>query len=1594
VAKGLPDVEQKISVDADDAVKGYKEGEEGARAYARAADDAEDSIRDLAAAHDDAARRVGDLNREIRDQLRALSEYSETYEEVSDAIRDQADAMNALRDMYGNMGSSAARVTAEQHAIAQSFLEIQRTGEGAIRAGADHISVIDAMASKMGVLGAATRSYNDDVAALESSLGGAADASNQMILAGMRAADDYKAKIDSALAAASAAGAAIDVLARSSGGGGAPVVDAAIASALAGGGGGGFVNWALQRGDYSGGGGNNGITRFMMMGSSDIAAGTAALGRIWPIVHWTVMGLAELAAVGVPAAIAGGAAAYVGLQGAMNVANRVQAGYAVTEALGGAYGVTGGQIYGLGTSIQQAQNISGDPLVYQAVGGLLTGLNRMNRSVAAAGGESFAQMGTGVLQTMDAFISRMTAEVGSQKVGKQMAQLGSVAQDDLTEFGQVFGNLGHFLVNAASNMPGLSEWLLKGLTGITGFMSDVAGSGLPFTVAMGAEESWRWGGAIGGLLSKAVVSPLANLASGAGSLLGGVPLLGGLLGSRGASAADREALAKGLGKDVGDLTAEDLAGIGGEGAGLAGLLGTAADFLTGPLGWLAIGGGVGLGIGIDKLLTAQTPAQAQVSQWQKALAAAGPVQSLSLISGQMAAARSAAAQSLATAAQQNFQGGLQFLPGAAGTARAAAGTYGAYPAELAQYAAGVAQGGVQISKDFGVGIPEALALFQEAGLTKYKGGLLTTNQLGQIADTIRGYEAMTAGQGALGASINAVSAASALQNTQVSTRNSSLDTLSQNAAGGTSNLTAMYSVLQNMGISVGQATLPAHGKGATSAQMEAAARANDKNVQAVADALTSFTSPTSVAAWQAFSGQGSTPSFLSTAQSATDWLRTMMASGVLQGSPAAEMAAYTARQGLAVAEKSPVALSQLSTLIQPFGGPAYQAGESLKQNVAAISGWLDKTAGSSAEFNKNFQQTSIAGSNIGQIASNLTDNLQQAAASGFAQSFADQITTSVDALDKTLGPGGTLSKGSFPSIESLGKELKNAGFQAGDIKAFLGEALSLKGFSPKEVSSAIAGLPKSVQIALGFDVKKPDIPKIPDQSYEIEGRFHVPPIPKIPDQSFNIIGHVSIAGGIATGTIPGGPGGLRLMAQHGFLVPGSGHGDIVPAMLEPGEAVIPKHLVGALAPFLAAHKVPGFQSGGLAGEELGDTLVQASSMISSFGNSGSWSAGQWGQMSNTFLRAANLSHVMGSMAHYATGGIVPAATLSGVKAQLDAEWQQLDALYAQEDAASGSALASLKSQVDAFWSNIMDPLYAAEDRLEGKTAGTAAAPSSATWQSVIKSFEKTLTGEGAPWAAFGREILDGLIAGVKNAPETAKLAQSLVNKVTTEVNYARSVSSAAAQGQGYSASGSSGLLSTFGDLATPVMTAQGKPYQYYIDQQNAAATGGTLSVQQQMSDYLQAEKSFAADLGKLSKGGLNKSLLSQLAAAGPLQGDELAQSILGGPGGIGAANKLQSEIGKASQQLGISAAEGVYGYGGKSVKVTADTTAAQAAINEIHGKTVAIIVDLKVTGGGGGGVVPLTPAQIKQVGQQVQSYLLEQAKRNRKTGIQLPGYGT
>jgi hypothetical protein len=69
-------------------------------------------------------------------------------------------------------------------------------------------------------------------------------------------------------------------------------------------------------------------------------------------------------------------------------------------------------------------------------------------------------------------------------------------------------------------------------------------------------------------------------------------------------------------------------------------------------------------------------------------------------------------------------------------------------------------------------------------------------------------------------------------------------------------------------------------------------------------------------------------------------------------------------------------------------------------------------------------------------------------------------------------------------------------------------------------------------------------------------------------------------------------GGTSYVVPHhrkaaGGLIPGTGNSDTYPALLTPGEAVVPKRLVPYVAPFLSANNVPGFNLGGIMQPDSG-----------------------------------------------------------------------------------------------------------------------------------------------------------------------------------------------------------------------------------------------------------------------------------------------------------------------------------------------------------------------------------------------------------------------
>ena len=294
-------------------------------------------------------------------------------------------------------------------------------------------------------------------------------------------------------------------------------------------------------------------------------------GGLQAVRFWGMMG-AEIASTVVPAVVAAGSAALVGAQGFEQLQGRAQAVYAVSEALGGSLNKTAGQFFGVGNSLQNAQNAAGGG-VYGLAG---AGINILK---SGAGG-SFLQQGTNTLAMLDRAAAGAALNVTQGGTGNKLAAALAGGTGYLQQFGEIGANVGTSLLNFAPNLPGVGSDLLSTLTGASGALRAVSGAPAPLLKSFFTyEAASRWLPAI----------------------LGGQGLIGRMLGLRGVG---------GLGGLLGKI------GLGGAGDALAGLSGPEIGI---PLA----------GFQLESSLLNRLPqgaagtATANIAKWQTAVGNAG-----------------------------------------------------------------------------------------------------------------------------------------------------------------------------------------------------------------------------------------------------------------------------------------------------------------------------------------------------------------------------------------------------------------------------------------------------------------------------------------------------------------------------------------------------------------------------------------------------------------------------------------------------------------------------------------------------------------------------------------------------------------------------------------------------------------------------------------------------------------------------------------------------------------------------------------------------------------------------------------------------------
>jgi hypothetical protein len=1193
------------------------------------------------------------------------------------------------------------------------------------------------------------------------------------------------------------------------------------------------------------------------------------------------------------------------MEGGQTAYGRLSAINTVGQSLGPALGMTSGQFLGMGNTLQKAQTLA-DPAVWSLMGAV-------TNSMKSGGlGGSFTQMGTSTVDMIDRFASKVTSALTGSE-GKQIAGMVSQGTNYLQQFGAIAGNVGLTLLHTAPALPGVGGDLLTTVQGITRGLANVTGA-IPTPLlgtALAAEAGARYG--------PGLVGSIGNYAA-------RVP--GGFLGTAAKTATAADVTA-GIAAAKGDAIA---------GTGAAGFLGSigAPELAAAAAGAYVIG----------KTLTAQSPAQQKVGGLQSIANQANFSQAFGDLLGNISTfgSQSGGSQTLSAYVATgnsfqemtglgkgfNFFGGLKnFAQGnplsdmlGIPNVRTPAGTYSAAEQNAASQFNNLLSAGPAIQGMLGGGsIANAYSIADMAGLQGSQLQQLISgsaaqklNIKNQLLNEQAGYKVMASSPGVYGMNVNAVQAMSGLQGTQLSTVNSAWDQILSNATGGTAAATGFSGGIQ----ALADLSLPAAQKAPSA-----------KTVKSIAQALTGFTSPASQSAWAAYSSPSTTsPGVLQQVGSMTDWLRTAMTvsgGGINQGQ-FNQASAYEMKQLLPYAKQSPAALAQLGVLSQQMGGPGADPALTQAENYKKISQSIDGAAGSAKQYNSIMNKATIATAGVSQQAlqfgSTLKTNVYSALSGG--ATGLPKVSQDMQSFKAAFTGGGKIDTSGFKTAaQSIAADLSSVGASGKDVGAILSQSLQGKGLSGSQITSAIkqvqgdiSGIQsKNVKVTATADasqVKQLDslIKGLAGKNVNIHATTNaaavqnlITAISAVQGKTVTIttivteinrvltqyIGAATPVGGIAPATLVGGGGGMRLTNHaSGWRVPGYGGGDKWPAWLEGGEAVVPKELTPAVAPFLAMHGVPGFAA-----------------------------------------------------------GMIPSA---------------LAGMYSGSP--GSPPLASLP--IPSAAQKVLDQLLAELAKAGAwKQAGV----------NIINGITYSLSGTGSDAAKVGRALV----------ARSAADAKALASQFTTEMNYARGTAAAAVTGQGY---GTAGLLGGF--TVPPAggtgagAGAPGTPGYNPAAWNAAAATAASTTtpaqtVQQQMQSYLSSEQSFTKDLKTLSKDHLAKGITSQLVAAGPVQGDALAQSILGGTGGVGAANKLWAQIGKASNALGAQAGMSMYG-GHLSPGLTGGTVTMNNSIS----------ISVSAPGGAGGDL-NLTSAQIKTITEAVQAKLLQQAHRNPKTGVKLPG---
>jgi hypothetical protein len=642
----------------------------------------------------------------------------------------------------------------------------------------------------------------------------------------------------------------------------------------------------------------------------------------------------------------------------------------------------------------------------------------------------------------------------------------------------------------------------------------------------------------------------------------------------------------------------------------------------------------------------------------------------------------------------------------------------------------------------------------------------------------------TGGQTTASAILSASSADYIMSSPQVkklSQINQALDSMTQIMTGGPGNAAALFQVSAAAPATVAQAMATAPGGRLSTAQQNqiAAALAGDagaaRKLMSGALAQGPFTTA-GAAAWSQFAGpQG----IIAASQQNMDQLRTFMTMGGLSGPQAGQLGAFELKQSvMPYAGQSPMALAMLQQQAMQAGVPGVMMGQSYAQTQRAINAH----AGTMQQANQLMTRGTQAVANIPGVANFLNPqaNISPLQSALYAQMAQQSLAlaghpgaAALRPLMSTLTAAGVKPGQMQVSVDAILKNLNVSPGALAQVNAAISG--SMKPITPKVTPPKIPDVGEKRFIVAG-KLNMPPIKPVPDMNFNILGKLHMPPVPRVQDQWFTIHGNVVISGAAALAAAAPAAGGAfaRIHAQTGGLVPGTGFGDIVHAMLEPGEAIIPRSLVPLIAPFLAAHHIPGF----------GGTPIGASSHFAA-GGVVPWIPDptrlQWAQIDARYAQGQT-----GSLHIPPTAG--RAAAVNGLAVQIISELAKAISAAKAHSLATAlvSKLATEMQYAKTTGANALAGFnISSMDLTQGSTTGGMQ-----TYLQGLQSFSKDIGSLGK--AGLNKTLLQQLISA---GPSSDPVAQDLLGMNTTGGNSVKLANSLfgqiqkASSGFGYTAAG-------------------------------------------------------------------------------------------------------------------------------------------------------------------------------------------------------------